>query len=43
MQGSYCGVSGLAAISLANQLCKIYGMDTIRPVSRSQLSVYGLG
>ncbi len=27
--GSYCGVSDLAAISLANQLCNMYGMDTI--------------
>jgi len=27
--GSYCGVSDLAAISRANQLCNAYGMDTI--------------
>ena len=27
--GSYCGVSDLAAISYANQLCNMYGMDTI--------------
>ena len=27
--GSYCGVSDLAAISLANQLCNMVGMDTI--------------
>ena len=27
--GSYCGVSDLAAISYANQLCNAYGMDTI--------------
>jgi aldehyde:ferredoxin oxidoreductase len=27
--GSYCGVSDLAAISHANQLCNMYGMDTI--------------
>jgi aldehyde:ferredoxin oxidoreductase len=27
--GSYCGVSDLTAISLANQLCNMYGMDTI--------------
>jgi aldehyde:ferredoxin oxidoreductase len=27
--GSYCGVSDLAAISQANQLCNMYGMDTI--------------
>jgi aldehyde:ferredoxin oxidoreductase len=27
--GSYCGVSNLAAVSLANQLCNMYGMDTI--------------
>jgi aldehyde:ferredoxin oxidoreductase len=27
--GSYCGVSDLAAISRANQLCNMYGMDTI--------------
>jgi aldehyde:ferredoxin oxidoreductase len=27
--GSYCGVSDLAAISLANQLCNMYGVDTI--------------
>jgi len=27
--GSYCGVDDLAAISLANQLCNMYGMDTI--------------
>ena len=27
--GSYCGVSDLAAICYANQLCNMYGMDTI--------------
>jgi aldehyde:ferredoxin oxidoreductase len=27
--GSYCGVSDLAAISHANQLCNMYGIDTI--------------
>lgn len=27
--GSYCGISDLAAISKANQLCNQYGMDTI--------------
>lgn len=27
--GSYCGISDLAAISKANQLCNMYGMDTI--------------
>ena len=27
--GSYCGVNDLAAISLANQYCNMYGMDTI--------------
>lgn len=27
--GSYCGVSNLAAIAYANQLCNMYGMDTI--------------
>ena len=27
--GSYCGVDDLAAISLANQICNQYGMDTI--------------
>jgi len=27
--GSYCGVSDLAAVSLANQLCNMVGMDTI--------------
>ncbi len=27
--GSYCGVSDLAAISYANQLCNMYGLDTI--------------
>jgi aldehyde:ferredoxin oxidoreductase len=27
--GSYCGVSDLAAISRANQLCNMYGLDTI--------------
>jgi aldehyde:ferredoxin oxidoreductase len=27
--GSYCGVSDLAAIAYANQLCNMYGMDTI--------------
>jgi len=27
--GSYCGVGNLAAISLANQFCNMYGMDTI--------------
>ena len=29
MLGSCCGVSDLAAISLANQLCNMYGMDTM--------------
>jgi len=27
--GSYCGVSDLVAIARANQLCNMYGMDTI--------------
>ena len=27
--GSYCGVSDLAAISLANKICNEYGLDTI--------------
>jgi len=27
--GSYCGVSDLAAIARVNQLCNMYGMDTI--------------
>ena len=27
--GSYCGVDNLEAIALANQLCNMYGMDTI--------------
>lgn len=27
--GSYCGVSDLTDISLANQLCNMYGLDTI--------------
>lgn len=27
--GSYCGVDDLAAVSYANQLCNMYGMDTI--------------
>ena len=27
--GSYCGVSDLVAIACANQLCNMYGMDTI--------------
>jgi aldehyde:ferredoxin oxidoreductase len=27
--GSYCGVSSLEAIARANQLCNMYGMDTI--------------
>jgi aldehyde:ferredoxin oxidoreductase len=27
--GSYCGISDLAAIAHANQLCNMYGMDTI--------------
>ncbi|MBW8011562.1 MAG: aldehyde ferredoxin oxidoreductase family protein [Chloroflexi bacterium] len=27
--GSYCGVDDLAAISYANQLCNMFGMDTI--------------
>jgi aldehyde:ferredoxin oxidoreductase len=29
MFGSYCGVSDLAAVSLANQICNMYGLDTI--------------
>jgi aldehyde:ferredoxin oxidoreductase len=29
MMGSLCGVDDLDAISLANQLCNMYGMDTI--------------
>jgi len=29
MLGSCCGVSDLAAISLANQLCNMYGLDTM--------------
>jgi len=27
--GSYCGVSDLAAVAHANQICNMYGMDTI--------------
>lgn len=27
--GSYCGISNLAAVSRANQLCNMYGIDTI--------------
>lgn len=27
--GSYCGVDDLAAVAYANQLCNMYGMDTI--------------
>jgi aldehyde:ferredoxin oxidoreductase len=27
--GAYCGVSDLAAVAYANQLCNMYGMDTI--------------
>jgi len=27
--GSYCGVSDLSAVSLANQICNQYGLDTI--------------
>jgi aldehyde:ferredoxin oxidoreductase len=27
--GSYCGIGDLAAISYANQLCNMYGLDTI--------------
>ncbi len=27
--GSYCDISNLAAVSYANQLCNMYGMDTI--------------
>jgi aldehyde:ferredoxin oxidoreductase len=27
--GSYCGVKDLAAVSLANQICNMYGVDTI--------------
>jgi len=27
--GSYCGISDLAAVSLANQVCNMYGLDTI--------------
>lgn len=27
--GSYCGVTELSAIALANQLCNMYGLDTI--------------
>jgi aldehyde:ferredoxin oxidoreductase len=27
--GSYCGVSDLAAVSKANQICNMYGVDTI--------------
>lgn len=27
--GSYCGISNLAAVSRANQLCNMYGLDTI--------------
>ncbi len=27
--GSYCGIDDLAAVSLANQVCNMYGVDTI--------------
>jgi aldehyde:ferredoxin oxidoreductase len=27
--GSYCGINDLAAVSLANQMCNMYGADTI--------------
>lgn len=27
--GSYCGIGDLAAVSLANQICNMYGVDTI--------------
>jgi aldehyde:ferredoxin oxidoreductase len=27
--GSYCGIKDLAAVSLANQICNMYGIDTI--------------
>jgi aldehyde:ferredoxin oxidoreductase len=27
--GSYCGIKDLAAVSLANQICNMYGVDTI--------------
>ena len=27
--GSYCGIDDLAAVSLANQICNMYGVDTI--------------
>lgn len=27
--GSYCGIDDLAAIALANQICNMYGLDTI--------------
>jgi aldehyde:ferredoxin oxidoreductase len=27
--GSYCGIKDMAAISLANQICNMYGVDTI--------------
>lgn len=27
--GSYCGITSLAHVSLANQLCNMYGLDTI--------------
>jgi len=27
--GSYCGIDNLAAVSLANQICNMYGVDTI--------------
>ena len=27
--GSYCGVTSLEYVSLANQLCNMYGLDTI--------------
>ena len=27
--GSYCGVSDLAAVAYANQMCNMYGIDTI--------------
>ncbi|HEY9076678.1 MAG TPA: aldehyde ferredoxin oxidoreductase family protein [Anaerolineaceae bacterium] len=27
--GSYCGIADLSAVSLANQICNMYGLDTI--------------